>query len=374
MAEHEPPEAPALGFLVLAPAIIATLCIIACRRPRRRHTTANIWPHWLREPDAAGAVADAEVGSEATAAVAQAEASPLLQKAPGGASLELLLVFPKNDDGTAESVTRALTDVGLVVEQTPLVPRGGAAGHRVLGVWAPPALLERKAEQVQLPVRLHPQHGGGTVPYASSLRPLLERKQVGDFSSLQRQVLVQALAGTHIDHVGGTQLGTTTAIATLRAAVLALRTTSRLAPSMPLGDEARNAATEAAAAASGVGGKITSLSAGLELERLRQGGGLVDLVVLHDAAELAALKRSWLGGWLEAQPLRSIRDYYGSQVALYFTWCATGPARAPSRPHTRPPDDRSSRPLRQAGLLHEGLGAADRGVGACAARSDRPRR
>ena len=312
------------SLLVLAPGVIAAICIIACRRPHRRHhTTSNIWPHWLRDP---GAAADAEVDTEAAAAAKQAEASPLLQKPAGGASLEMLLVFPKDDDGPADAVTRALMDVGLVVEQTPLVPRGDAARQRVFGVWAPPALLERKAEQVQLPVRLHVQHGGGTVPYSSSLRPLMERKQAGDFSSLQRQVLVLALAGAHTDQVGGTQLGTTTAIATLRAAVLALRATSRLADSVPLGDEARSAATEAAAAASGVGGKTTSLSAGLELERLRQAGDLVDLVVLHDAAELAALKRGWLSGWLEAQPLRSIRDYYGAQVALYFTWCANVPA------------------------------------------------
>lgn len=313
------------SLLVLLPGAIAAICIIACRRPQRRHTTASIWPHWLREP---GAVADAEVDAEAGA---KQEASPLLQQPAGGASLTLLLVFQEGDGGPANAVTQALRDVGLVVEETPLVPRGDAARQRVLGVWAPPALLERKAEQVQLPVRLHVQHGGGTVPYSSALRPLLERKQAGDFSSLQRQVLVLALAGAH------TELCTATAIATLSAAVLALRTTSRLAPAAPLGYEARSAAAEtAAAAASGVGNKITSLSAGLELERLREGGGLVDLVAVHDAAELAALKRSWLGGWLEAQPLRSIRDYYGAQVALYFAWCADGPA-SPLRSHSSLP-------------------------------------
>jgi anoctamin-8 len=46
-------------------------------------------------------------------------------------------------------------------------------------------------------------------------------------------------------------------------------------------------------------------------------------VVAHDAVELAALRRSWLGELLAPQPLLAIRNYFGVQVALYFAWMGT---------------------------------------------------
>ena len=177
-----------VGLLVFLPAALAACFIVAC--PVSRLTlraasgvSSSIWPDWLPRPKSSTVLA---------ASAPAAEESPLLQSPLGQSQPELLLLVPDGKDATSGTVADALRRVGLLVEPMPLVRTVDA---QVLGVWAAPELLERKAEQVQLPVRLHVQHGGGFVPYRAALRPLLARPRLGDFSSLERQVLILGLVG-----------------------------------------------------------------------------------------------------------------------------------------------------------------------------------
>ena len=145
MSDDELDYGPA-GLLVFAPAALAACAILACQGRRRRGTSgrlaSNIWPDWMTRPDEAGDETDV------MHVAAPAEDFPLLQQPPEGAYPDMLLIVPVG----ATRVARALTDVGLAVQPLPLVRcvEVRRAVH-VLGVWAPAALLEKKAEQTHLP-------------------------------------------------------------------------------------------------------------------------------------------------------------------------------------------------------------------------------
>ena len=332
-ATEEAPVLGSTGLLIFLPAALAACLIVACplRRWTRRATatvSSSIWPDWLPRP------AD-------STALAFVEESPLLQSPPASQP-ELFLIVPESVP-SGGLVVRALTGVGLVVQPILLDDCEGSTRlrghHRLLGVWAPAVLLERKAEQLRLPMPLHSRYGGGAVEYSAAVRPLLERRQLGDFSSLQRQVLILALAGPSRQLEGRSPLGggaagrnwaTAAADQSQRFHALHAAHTHREEADAAIGDATDEAAATAAAAAAAAATAATAaaasselsqgtdeLSAGLALDRLvYEGKELAGYVVAHDAAELATLRRSWLGEALAPQPLHAIRAYYGVQVAL----------------------------------------------------------
>ena len=310
------------GLLIFLPAALAACLIVACplKRWTRRATatvSSSIWPEWLPRP------------AESTA-LAFVEESPLLQPLPASQP-ELLLIIPVSVPSPG-IVAQALTGVGLVVQPILLDDCEGTVRlkghHRLLGVWAPAELLERKAEQLRLPMPLHSRYGGGTVEYSPAVRPLLERRQLGDFSSLQRQVLILALAGPPRQLRGHSSLdaplrdwATAASDQSQRFHAVHAAHTHRETDATKDTAAAEAAAAAAAAGSAELGAGADELSAGLALDRMvHEGTELAAYVVTHDAAELATLRRSWLGEALAPQPLHAIRAYFGVQVALYFAW------------------------------------------------------
>ena len=49
-------------------------------------------------------------------------------------------------------------------------------------------------------------------------------------------------------------------------------------------------------------------------------GHIHQILPLHNDGELRQLKRDWVSAFVAPQPIPRIRDYFGSQIALYFTW------------------------------------------------------
>ncbi|CAJ0930909.1 unnamed protein product, partial [Mesorhabditis belari] len=49
--------------------------------------------------------------------------------------------------------------------------------------------------------------------------------------------------------------------------------------------------------------------------------GIVDRILpLHDANQLRFLQRKWVMSFLDPQPLDLVKDYFGTEIAMYFSW------------------------------------------------------